>query len=204
MRRRTPQVEPKMRETGVITTAVLLALVPLAGGGCENIALLPRPSLDSQSRIENVQLSGSVEAVDLDRQEIYLLTEARQSQIVSYTDETRVLVEGREARASTIHAGDVIEVRLRAGGGGRAIADVVQVRQRGRVGQTIEGTVERVLTERGAIELRRPSGELTIVYLPPGSSSRTEEQFQRLRPGDFVRMEGVFLGENRFELAELI
>ena len=84
---------------------------------------------------------------------------------------------------------------------GRTLADSIRVREGGSAGNsTVEGIVERVLSERSVIELRTSSGRLTTVYLPQGSSERTVEEFSRLRPGDFVRFQGVFLGEHQFEL----
>ncbi|MPZ76266.1 MAG: hypothetical protein GEU77_07050 [Deltaproteobacteria bacterium] len=150
-------------------------------------------------------MAGSVEDVDFSRREIYLRTNERQSQVVSYTNDTRVIVDDKEAPASRIRTGDLVEVRLQETSGGRAVAEFIRVRDSGRARNvTIEGTVERVLSERGVIELRSASGGMTTVYLPQASSDRTEEQFRRMSVGDRVRLEGIWLGDNRFELTGVL
>lgn len=83
---------------------------------------------------------------------------------------------------------------------GRAVADFIRVRERGQTGTTsIEGAVERVLSERSVVELRTSAGALISVYLPQNSPDIIQDEFSRLRSGDFVRFRGSFLGENRFE-----
>jgi hypothetical protein len=78
------------------------------------------------------------------------------------------------------------------------------LRERGDRNTTIEGAVERVLSDRRVIELRTSSGALASVYLPQNSPEITEQEFSQLRSGDFVRFEGIFLGENRFELTRIL
>jgi hypothetical protein len=87
---------------------------------------------------------------------------------------------------------------------GRAWADSIRVRERGDRNTLIEGTVERVISDRDVIELRTPSGALTSVYLPQNSPELVEDEFRQLRAGDFVRFEGILLGENRFELTRVL
>ncbi len=157
--------------------------------------------LDARSRPDNIELVGTVEETDHNRQELYLRTEGGQSQVLTYTDRTRVLINGEETPARRLNRGDVLEVRIHGSADGRTLADSIRVREGGSAGNsTVEGIVERVLSERSVIELRTSSGRLTTVYLPQGSSERTVEEFSRLRPGDFVRFQGVFLGEHQFEL----
>lgn len=169
--------------------------------GCEDVALLGRPALDARSRAANAEFIGTVEEVDHNRQELYLRTEGGQSQIVTYNDRTQVIVDDQETLATGIRRGDIIAVRMHGTADGRVLADSIRLRERGIArNTTIEGTVEQVLRDRAVIELRTASGALTTVYLPRNSAERTEEEFSQLRTGDFVRLRGIFLGENRFEL----
>jgi hypothetical protein len=87
---------------------------------------------------------------------------------------------------------------------GRVVADSIRVHERGESSTAIEGTVERVLSDRRVIELRTPTGALTSVYLPQNSPEIVEDDFKQLRSGDSVRFEGIFLGENRFELTRVL
>jgi hypothetical protein len=168
--------------------------------GCEDVAIIGRPILDTRSR-DNIEFIATVEESDHSRQELYLRTDGGQSQVLTYTDRTRVVINGEETSASRVNRGDVVEVRMHGSPDGRTLADSIRVREGGSAGNTIvEGRIERVLSDRGVIELRTSSGRLTTVYLPQGSSEQTVEEFSRLRPGDFVRLQGVFLGEHQFEL----
>ena len=179
--------------------------MPMIHSGCEEVSLLGRPALDARSRRENVEFIAMVQELDHGRRELYLRTQGGQSQIVTYTNRTRVIGDGEELPASNLAIGDIIEVRMHGTADGRAVADSIRVRERGEVRNTIlDGTVERVLSDRRVIELRNPSGVLTTVYLPQNSPEIVEDEFSRLRSGDFVRLQGTFLGENRFELTGVL
>ena len=193
----------KTRPRAIFTLAAVSA-VPMIHWGCEDIALLGRPALDARSRREHVEFIGRVEDLDHSRRELYIRTEGGQSQIVTYTNGTRVAADGKEISTSELGRGDVIEVRMHGTADGRAVADSILVRERGDRNTTIEGTVERVLGDRRVIELRTASGALTRVYVPQGSPETVENEFKKLRAGDFVRFQGIFLGENRFELTRVV
>ena len=191
------------RTPGAIFTLALLPALPIIHAGCEDVAIVGRPAVDARSRANNVEFIGTVEDFDHYRQELYLRTEGGQSQIVTYTEHTRILIDDKEATASRLGHGDSVEVRMHGTGDGRFLADSIRLRESaGARNSTIEGTIEQVLSDRGAIELRVSSGRLIRVYLPQSSSERIAEEFKRLRAGDFVRFQGVFLDENQFELQE--
>jgi translation initiation factor IF-1 len=184
-----------------ISILALSSVLPIFPAGCEDVALVGRPILDARSRADNIEFTGTVEEADHNRHEIYLRTEGGQSQVLTYTDRTRVIINGEETSVSRINRGDVLEVRMYGAADGRILANSIRVRKSGNTGsKTIEGTVERVLSDRGVVEVRTASGDLTAVYLPQDASERTREEFRRLRPGDFVQLEGFFLGEHQFEL----
>jgi hypothetical protein len=54
--------------------------------------------------------------------------------------------------------------------------------------------------QRSVIELRTRSGELLTIYVPESSSQETKDRFHRVWVGDYVRVEGELLSENRLEL----
>ena len=157
--------------------------------------------LDARSRAGHSEFIATLEEADHNRQELYLRTEGGQSQVLTYTDHTRVIINGEETPANRLNRGDVLEVGMYGSADGRTLADSIRVRETGSTGsRTIEGTVERVFSDRGMVELRTASGDLTAVYLPQDASERTAQEFRRLRPGDFVQFQGFFLGERQFEL----
>jgi hypothetical protein len=199
-------VKPQRSRTtpcAIFTLAPLL-LLPIVAG-CEDVALIGRPALDSRSRSDNIEFIGRIEDFDYNRQELYIRTEGGQSQIVTYTGGTQVIIDDKDSQASRLRRGDIIELRMHVTADGRALADSIRVRESGSARDTtIEGIVEQVLSDRGAIELRTASGGLATVYLPRSSPERTSEEFKRLRSGDFVRFEGVFLGENQIEITGVL
>jgi hypothetical protein len=196
--------QPVLTTPRAIFTLAAVSAVSMIHWGCQELALLGRPALDTHSRRENVEFISIIEELDHSRRELYLRSEGGQSQIVTYTNRTRVVVEGKEISPSELGRGDIIEVRMHGTADGRAVADSIRLRERGDRNTTIEGAVERVLSDRRVIELRTSSGALTSVYLPQNSPEITEQEFSQLRSGDLVRFEGIFLGENRFELTRIL
>ena len=196
--------QPVLTTPRAIFTLAAVSAVPMVHWGCEELALLGRPALDTRSGRENVEFIGTIEELDHSRRELYLRTQGGQSQIITYTNRTRIAGEGNEISPSDLGRGDMIEVRMHGTADGRAVADSIRVRERGDGNSIIEGTVERVLSDRRIIELRTPSGALTSVYLPQNSHEIVEDEFRQLRSGDSVRFEGIFLGENRFELTRVL
>jgi hypothetical protein len=184
-----------------ISILVLSSTLPVICAGCEDVGILSRPLLDPRARSDNIDIIATVEDLDHSRKEIYLRTEGEQSLVITYTELTRLKIDGQEAPANRLSRGDIVEIRTRGTPDGRFLADSVRVRESGQSRSTrIEGTVEQVLSDGRVIVLRTSSGRLTRVYLPQDSSKQTEEEFRRLRSGDFVGFEGVFLGESQFEL----
>lgn len=198
------KLQPVITTPRAIFTLAAVSAVPMVHWGCEEVALLGRPALDARSRRENVEFIGRVQELDHSRRELYIRTEGGLSQVVTYTNGTRVGADGKTISASELGRGDIIEVLMHGTADGRAVADSILVRERGDRNATIEGTVERVLSDRRVIELRTASGALTTVYVPQDSPEAIENEFKQLRSGDFVRLQGIFLGENRFELTRVV
>lgn len=196
--------QPVITAPRAIFTLAAVSAVPMIHWGCEELALIGRPALDARSRRENVEFIGTIEELDHSRRELYLRTQGGQSQIITYTNRTRVGSEGKKISPSELGRGDMIEVRMHGTTDGRAVADSIRMRERGGGNSIIEGTIERVLSDRRIIELRTFSGALNSVYVPQNSPELVEDEFSRLRSGDSVRLEGIFFGENRFELMRIL
>ena len=210
--------QPALTTPRAIFTLAAVSAMPMIHWGCEELALVGRPALDAHSRRENVEFNGTIEELDHSRRELYLRTQEGHSQIVTYTNHTRVVVERKEISPTELGRGDTIEVRMHGTADGRVVADSISLRERGNGDAIVEGTVERVLSDPQAVERLehwarsssssgcRPtsSAASTSVYLPQNSTEITEEEFSQLRSGDFVRFQGIFLGENRFELTRIL
>lgn len=183
-------------------TARVLAMMLCAAvfGACENIALMPRPMVEAPNAPTSV--TATINGIDHNLRELYLRTERNQHYVVNYTTGTQVTSRGRAASVSDLRAGDQVRVELREGTGRRLFADEIRLEAEGVASplRVVEGTVERIVPERGFLELRTINGSLLTVYLPEGSNSETRGRFERIRTGDMVRLEGERLDENRIEL----
>jgi hypothetical protein len=189
-----------LRNPGIALTLVLAAAVLPA---CENVALIGRPSIESPDPLKRV--TATIDGVDHQAREIYLRTEGNRPYVVNYTGSTRVFVQGRVDPATSLRRGDRVEVELREGADKRLYADEVRVSGSGFVStaagiRNVEGTVEGISLERSMIEVRTRSGELVTIYVPPSASQEIKDRFHRVWVGDYVRLEGELLSENRLEL----
>ena len=64
----------------------------------------------------------------------------------------------------------------------------------------LEGRVEYVDSRRGTFEIRDRSNRLVVISLAYNTPRSISDRLDRLREGDYVRMEGRFLDQDRFEL----
>jgi translation initiation factor IF-1 len=188
---------------GIRCGALTLLLVAAILSGCENIALIGRPTLESRGPPERV--TATIDGADHQVQELYLLAGGNQHYVVRYLSGTRVTAQGQDYPAVNLRAGDRVEVELREGADNRLYADQVRVVGSGGASaatgiRNVEGTVERLSLARGVLELRSRSGELLTIYVPEASSAETRDRFHRVWVGDYVRLEGEQLSENRLEL----
>lgn len=182
--------------------ARLILLVALLSG-CERIALMPRPSLESPDPPRTI--TATVNGVDSVLEEIYLRASGNQHYVVNYSKETRVSDGGGSFPVADLRVGDQVRVDLRENTGRRLYADRIRLEGKNSAGssigiRTVEGTVERIVPERGFLELRALNGGLVTVYVPESTSSSTKERFKRIHVGDHVRIEGERLGDDRLEL----
>ena len=182
------------------TSAVMLVAAALHA--CENIALIGRPTLESRGQPRNV--TATINGVDHGLHEIYLRAGSDQHYVVNYTKDTRVIGDGREYGPTGLRVGDRVRVDLHEGSDKRLYAEEIRVESGAASGasgiRTVEGTVERVLPERGVLELRMLSGDLLTIYVSPSASDVVRDRFQRIRSGDYVRLEGERLSDDHLEL----
>lgn len=170
--------------------------------GCENIALVGRPTLESRGQPSSV--TATVNGVDHGLRELYLRTAADQHWVVNYSRDTRVLSDGREYEPTALRVGDRVQVALREGPDKKLYAEEIRVQGTATGAathvRTVEGTVERVLRDRGVMDVRLSDGNVLTVYVPPSASAETQARFGEVRRGDYVRLDGERLGGDRLEL----
>ncbi len=190
-----------------------LALVTLiANAGCENIALIGRPSLE----LEGDELAGEVTGLDARSREIHLQPTQGPKRVIWYDDNTRVIYRGREYPVSRVDVGDIVALPVgKKDWRDRVYAGLISVQEGARdrreamirpgTGiERLEGSVEYVDRERGTFEIRDRSGSRIVVSVPRNAPRWDSDRVRRLRGGDFIRMEGRFINTDRFELEAFV
>lgn len=159
------------------------------------------------------EVTGEVRRVDTRDRTIQIREEDGRDLRVRYDGDTRVVYRGRRYRATALERGDFVTVRVDRDRRGAPYARNVVVRRdaadrhgrepdratpsRGR--QTLEGRVGRVQRSEGRFQLR--TGTRTVwVALPYRPGGSVEDRFRRLRQGEHVRVQGVWLNPQRFEI----
>lgn len=158
------------------------------------------------------QLSGTVQQVDTRSQQIYIQQSNGQSVALGYDNQTQVVYQNQKYAVTSLERGDQVTARLQSGNNGGYYTDLVQVdqsvsgstggTQNGGAVQTLQGIVRQIDTANGLFTLETGNNVLLTVSLPYRPSNADLNRFRSLRPGDNVRLQGVFLNNSRVELRQ--
>ena len=196
-------------------SCVVLGLALTVSVGCsDNIALVGRPTL----QLDQDEIFAEIVRVDTSSREIHLRPEDSRNRVVGYSADARVLYHGREYPIAQLESGDKVSMQLKKDTRGNSFTDLVRVQEsirdrdqsRGdtsRAGtgiQTMDGRVERVDFQRSSFEIRDQSRESVIVSLSDNARRSDVDHFRALRSGDYVRVEGRFTSNDRFELESFL
>ena len=130
--------------------SIILLVFLLASTGCESIALLPRPALDDRSdggrrdsdrvgaerlpesraelpRRATDEVTGTVQKVDQNRQEIQLRTTEGRMIVIKYDPATVVYNREREMPVDSLRYGDLILVKVVKNTRGEQYADLIRL-----------------------------------------------------------------------------
>jgi hypothetical protein len=165
-------------------------------------------------------LVGEVRDVDTRARQIELSTDAGRRFLVKYDNNTRVSYRQRDYTVANLEPGDYVAVRAQQDREGRYFTDLITVKEsvqeRGGYGgasggsgstgrlERLEGRVEFVDSRRSTLEIRDRNNRLVVVSLPYNAPRAISDRLNRLREGDYVRMEGRFLNQERFELENFV
>ena len=156
-------------------------------------------------------LSGEVADVDDVRREIRIDT-AQGDLDVRYDDDTPVVYEGREYRATALEPGDLIRVDTRFDGGERWVVGSIDVLEsvQERTGGTpgggfeaadrLEGRVEWVDEQRGEFGVRTDRLGVVTVEVPFDAERIERDRFAGLDEGDYVRLSVEESARGRYRL----
>ena len=190
-----------------LTLAVALTAIAACS---DNIALVGRPAL----QLEPDEFFAEIDRLDTSSREIHLRPNDSRKRVVGYSTDARVLYHGREYPVAQLESGDKVSMQLKQDSRGNSYTDLVRVHERIRdrnpdrgaatqpapVMQTVDGRVEHVDFKRSSFELSDQSSRSVFVSLPNNARRSDLDRFRALRTGDYVRVEGRFTSQDRFEL----
>ena len=160
------------------------------------------------------EIVGEVEYVDTRAREIEIRIDSGRTSAVRYDNNTQVVYQQRNYSVDNPERGDYIAARVQQDRDGRPVANSITVREsvqdrgyrgggRGRFDRA-EGRVEYVDARRGTFELRDQRNRLIVVSVAFNAPRPVMDQFNRLRNGDHVRIEGRSVSTDRFELENFL
>ncbi len=155
-------------------------------------------------------LIGEVRRVDTRNRQIELHSDSGRNLQVRYDNNTRVVYHQRDYAVSDLERGDYVAMRAQEDSDGQYHVDYITVRESaqdrggyagGSVGRLdrIEGRVGYIDSRRGSFEIRE-RGRTVLATLPYNPRRSVSDRFNRLREGDFVRVEGHYVNDDRFEV----
>jgi hypothetical protein len=206
----------------VLALGTLLIGVP----GCmENIALFPRPLLPEGQ----LDVVGVVERVDLDTRELHVRPNSGPRRVIVYSRDAQVFYQGRVYPVTRLVPGDVVAMQIKPDSRGEPYVDLIRIQEetvsdrgrriqeetvsdRGRredftTARRIErlaGTVESINPRDDSFELNNRPGQIVLVAMSEYVRDSDRERFRTLRSGDRVRIEGKYVGHERFEMLSFL
>jgi hypothetical protein len=193
----------------IARTAAVALLV--AAGACSGTGGLGSVlgSVLGQGQPQGSQVSGYVQSIDTRSQQVYLQQQNGQTLALSYDNNTQVLYQNQRYNVTNLQRGDQVTARVQSTSNGGYYTDFVQVDQSVSSSasssqnlQTLQGVVRVVDPNSGLFTLDMQNGSMITVQLSSQLSRADLDRFRNLRPGDYARFYGVYLGNGRAELRQ--
>jgi hypothetical protein len=200
---------------GVVLAAVLAASGCASGGlgglGGLGDILAGAAGVPGSGQQGQGQVVAEIQGLDTQRQLIQVRTQNGQSGAVQYDQNTVVVYQQQRYQVTNLERGDVVAIQVQQTNQGNPYASRIDVQQsvQERTGQTtgggvgvqqFTGRVGQIDHQRGMFQLQTSYSGNVVVSLPYNPSSTVVNQFNRLRSGDSVRLEGAQIGSGRVEL----
>lgn len=192
---------------------VWLVVTAMAATGCAQAGALGDILGGGSPQGERL-LQGDVTVVDANRQFLQVRADNGQIANVRFDSRTQVIYQQRQYPVTALEPGDQVSIRLMETQQGELYTDQILVTRsiqeiRGETGagatrqfMQMEGTVGQIDSQRGMFELRSQTGGVLWVSLPYNTSAANVSRFQQLRTGQFVRVGGYLIANDRLELAD--
>ena len=147
--------------------------------------------------------------------EIEIRTDSGRTAVVGYDDQTQVIYRQRNYSVTNLERGDYVAAHVQRDRDGRDFADTITVResvqersgtgrQTGSRVDRLEGRVEDVDPRRGTFDIRDSRNRVVTVSVAFNAPRSVRDRFDRLRSGDYVRIEGRAGGSDQFDLENFL
>ncbi len=157
-------------------------------------------------------VSGTIAGVDTRNQIVYVNMDNGQQLPVQYSGQTQVVYQNQTYPVVDLQRGDAVTVQLQGNGNGGYYTSYIQVNQSVQNGsqypgsyggnyQTLSGNVSQIDYNGGTFLLQQQYGQAILVQMPYNARQNDIRIFNSLRNGQFVRVQGQFVAQNRFQLA---
>jgi hypothetical protein len=184
---------------------IVFGLVALAA--CDDFNQAGRPGDYGLARDE---VRGEVRRVDTRNHEIEIRADSGRQVRLAYDNSTHVFYRQREYDVANLEPGDYIAARAQQDRDGRFYVDRITVRDAAQDrglsrsdnparSDRVEGRVERIDNRRGSFEVQ-DRGRTVVITLPYNPPRSVTDRFNDLRQGDYIRAEGRFVNQDRFEI----
>jgi hypothetical protein len=196
-----------------------MAALMLSAGGCAAGGLgdVLGGVLNPQGTSNERLLQGDVQYVDTNQQVLQVRTTSGQTANVRFDSRTQVVYQQQTYPVTALERGDEVSVSLQQTQQGepyaaqvvvtRSVQEATGVNNSGSGGRQymqLEGQVGQIDTQQGVFQLRSQNGGYLWVSLPYNTSSTNVSRFQRLRAGDYVRVGGYMIANDRLELQSFL
>ncbi len=197
-----------MKITGRVVT--LLTLIYLTLAGCHELGHID--GLGDYGKAPDNDVIGEVQFIDTRTREIEVRADSGRTVTMRYDNNTQVIYQQRNYPVANLEPGDYVAARVEQERDGRYFTPTITVREarQERASSTparlerTSGRVEYVDPRRGTFELRDSRQRLIVVSIDFNAPREVSDRFNRLRNGDTVRIEGKFVGQDRFELENFL
>jgi hypothetical protein len=165
------------------------------------------------------EVDGQIRYVDTNSGVIQVTTSNGQTGNVMFDNRTTVSYQNQQYPVTALEQGDYVAMRVYQDQQGRLYTDQIVVQQDVRGGSTTggynngsagtnfvraEGTVGQVDYGRGLFQLRTSYGTTFTVSMPYSMGASDRDMFNRLRAGDYVRIEGNQVGQSQIQLSRFV
>ena len=163
---------------------------------------------------------GEIQRVDSRARTIEIRADSGRTTMVSYDNNTKVIYQQKTYPVANLEPGDYVVARVQQDRDGRSYTDTITVREavqdrgysdgksggnsRGGRLDTVEGRVEYIDPRRGTFEVRDQRDRLVVVSIAFNAPRAVADRFNRLREGDYVRVEGRAVSADRFDLENFL